>query len=391
MKHLALAFISLILFSCNTKNDSGQDQSRVASENLRLSYAQGFEVTYTEGATWVKVPKPYQGAEKGFTYLLVDKGSEIPEHEADVQVIEVPIDKIVCTSTTHIPLLDYLNETNALVGFPTTDYISSAKMRPRIDSGDVTELGVDKEMNLELLVSTDPDMVMAYTMSSDFGQYKQIQEVDIPVIINAEYLEPHPLGRAEWIKFMALFFNKETMADSVFNAIEAQYNNLKASVKDLEDKPSVLSGVVYGDTWYMPGGDNYASKIIDDAAGYYLWAEDSTSGYLELSFEAVYERAHTADYWIGVGSYKSLDGMKNSDNRYADFEAFKKGNVYTYDARKGAKGGSEFLELGYLRPDLILDDLIKILHTDSLGNEDLFFHGRLPTSENTESHRDDTE
>jgi len=390
MKHLGTAFIFLAILSCNTNSDKEPVESDVESVKLELQYAHGFEVTYSNGATWVEVPKPYQGAEKGFTYLLVDKGSEVPDHEADVQVIEVPIDRIVCTSTTHIPLLDYLDESEALVGFPTTDYISSTTMRKHIDAGNVMELGVDNEMNLELLLSTDPDMVMAYTMSSDFGQYRQIQEADIPVIINAEYLEPHPLGRAEWIKFMSLFFKKEAMADSVFNAIETKYNNLKKSVHEISDKPTVLSGVVYGDTWYMPGGDNYASKIIDDAAGNYLWADDSSSGYLELSFEAVYEKAHHADYWIGVGSYRSLEGMSSTDNRYTDFEAFKNKTVYTYDARKGTKGGSEFLELGYLRPDLILDDLIKILHVDSIGNADLFFHGRL-TTESSETHRDDTE
>ncbi|MEP2771367.1 MAG: ABC transporter substrate-binding protein [Fulvivirga sp.] len=378
MKYWTALFIIVCICSCsNKKNPEEVFNPDSTGSKMELSYASGFEVTYKNGATWVEVPQPFQGAEKGFTYLLVDKGAEIPAHDSDVQVIEVPIDKIVCTSTTHIPLLDYLDESEALVGFPTTDYISSTKMRMRIDAGNVMELGVDNEMNLELLVSTEPDMVMAYTMSSDFGQYEQIQQADIPVIINAEYLESHPLGRAEWIKFMALFFKKESKADSVFSEIEKNYNSLKGSVKGVAEKPTVLSGVVYGDTWYMPGGDNYASKIIDDAAGNYLWADDSSSGYLELSFEAVYEKAHQANYWIGVGSYRSLEGMSSTDNRYTDFEAFKNGNVYTYDARKGAKGGSEFLELGYLRPDLILDDLIKILHKDSISNDDLFFHGQL--------------
>lgn len=60
-------------------------------------------------------------------------------------------------------------------------------------------------MDLERLITLKPDMVMAYLVAADFGQFRKVEELGIPVVINAEYLEPHPLGRAEWIKFMALF------------------------------------------------------------------------------------------------------------------------------------------------------------------------------------------
>ncbi|MTI22081.1 vitamin B12-transporter protein BtuF [Fulvivirga sp. RKSG066] len=378
--HLLL-ILNLFIFGCSQSNNKQSENSverpADALHKTSVKYAEGFTVSYKDGAKWVEVPTPYKNAEQGFKYLLVQKGDPVPKHDADVQVIEVPIEKIVCTSTTHIPLLNHIDETSSLVGFPTLDYISSEKMRQRIDSGKVMELGVDKEMNLELLVSAEPELVMAYTMSNNYGQFKQMQNAGVPVVINAEYIEPHPLGRAEWIKFMALFFNKEKMADSVFSEIERNYTMLKEKVKQAEVNPSVLSGVVYGDTWYLPGGRNYAAKILRDAGGNYIWSEDSSSSYLELSFEAVYEKANDADFWIGVASYESLKSMTASDERYANFEAFKQGNVYTYSARKGAKGGNIFLELGYLRPDLILSDLVKILHPELIEDQELYFHAKL--------------
>jgi len=380
MKRGYLILLIIINWACSApeRNEAAESFDHNPTNNqLKLKYAQGFSVKYNHGATYVEVPKPYQGAKQGFKYLLVEKGEEIPTHEEDVQVIEIPIKSIVCTSTTHIPLLDYLGETDALVGFPTTDYISSEKMRKRIDNGAVTDLGVDKELNLELLTNLNPDLVMAYTMSSDLGQFRQIESAGIPVVINAEYIEPHPLGRAEWIKFMALFFNKEHEADSIFSSIEKKYLSLKSKADSIQQHPTVMSGIVYGDTWFMPGGNNYAAKILKDAGGNYLWSDDLSSGYLERSFEAVYDKAFDADYWIGVGSYGSLDALKSADQRYAQFKPFKEDHVYTYDKRKGAKGGSEFLELGYLRPDLILSDLIKILHPGKLENDSLYFHGKL--------------
>src|SRR5438552_5037960 len=118
----------------------------------------------------MEVGYPYQGAKSGYKYLLGQKGNEIPKHETDVAVITVPIESVVCTSTTHIPLLDYLGETEKLIGFPNTDYISSEKMRKRIDAGKVKDLGMEKGMNIEELFLLKPSMVMGYAMSSDLGQ-----------------------------------------------------------------------------------------------------------------------------------------------------------------------------------------------------------------------------
>jgi iron complex transport system substrate-binding protein len=222
-----------------------------------------------------------------------------------------------------------------------------------------------------------PDMVMGYTMNSDYGQFKKVEELNVPVVLNAEYLEKHPLGRAEWLKYMALFFNKEKEADSIFQSIEKEYLDTKALADGVKNKPTILSGIVYGDTWFLPGGQNYAAKLLRDAGYNYLWSENSSNGFLELSFESVYEKAHDAKFWIGVGSFTSLDEIEKADHRYAKFEPFKNRQVYTSNARKGSKGGSEFLELGYLRPDIILKDLVKIAHPELLPSYELYFHKKL--------------
>jgi iron complex transport system substrate-binding protein len=288
----------------------------------------------------------------------------------------VPLESIVCTSTTHIPHLDYLGVSDKLVGFPSTDYVTSEITRKRIDGGFVKELGVDQGMNVELLYSLKPSMVMGYTMTADLGQLKKIQEMGIPVVINNEYMERDPLGRAEWIKFTSLFFGKEDAADSVFNIIEQEYRNTQALLAGVQQRPSVLYGTVYGDAWFMPGGRNYAATILQHAGTNYLWASDSTTGWLEISFEAVYAKAKNADLWI-VGSFDTFDELKAADKRYAMFKPFETKQVYNYNARKGSKGGNDFLELGYMRPDLILKDLVKIGHPDLLPEHQLYFHKKL--------------
>jgi iron complex transport system substrate-binding protein len=367
----------LIFFGCNRQKTSEITLPSNDSVAVKLKYADGFKVSHLGNDLVVEVTYPFQGATSGYRYLLVPKGEEIPAHDASIRVIRTPVEKIVCASTTHIPLLDYLGESDRLVGFPSLDYISSPKMRRRIEAGSVKELGIDKGINLEVLATLKPDVVMGYTMSGDYGQFKKMEELGIPVVINAEYLEKHPLGRAEWIKFMALFFGKEKQADSVFNAIERSYYETKKIVDTVNNKPTVLSGIVYGDAWFLPGGENYASKILKDAGCNYLWSDDKSNGFLQISFESVYEKAHEADLWIGTGTFKSLAEIKAADVRYAKFKPFLKKQVYTFNARVGEKGGSEFLELGYLRPDIILKDLVKIAHPELLPHYDLYFHAKL--------------
>ena len=369
--YICWLIITCISLGCTSKKETGKAEASVTK------YAEGFRVSNVGESKLVEVISPYQNATSGYQYLLVPNGKEIPPHNESTQVIFVPVKNIVCTSTTHIPLLDYINETDKLIGFPTTDYISSIKMRQRVDAGLIKDLGIDKGMNLEALYSLKPSLVMGYTMGKDLGQLKKIQELKIPVVINAEYLEKHPLGRAEWIKFMALFFGKEKEADSVFNSIEKEYLSTEAIAKEVKIKPTVLSGILYGDAWFMPGGQNYAARLLYDAGCNYLWASDSTSGFLQIGFETVFTRAKQADLWIGVGSFKNLNEIKASEERYSLFKPFREKQVFTYNAREGAKGGSEFLELGYLRPDLILKDLVKIAHPDLLPDYKLYFHKRL--------------
>ena len=376
MKNILLLVILFSLIACQKKQTDSTVTEQIFTKDS-LKYARGFTIEHDDNLTRISVVYPYQGATEGFSYLLVPRTDSIPPHRVNDIVIRTPINTIACTSTTHIPLIEYLNEINTLIGFTSTDLVSSVAARQRIDSGFVKDLGMDKGINLELLTSLQPEVLMGYTMSADYGQFKKIEELGVPVVINAEYLEKHPLGRAEWIKFVAALYDKEREADSIFNIIEKNYITTRAIAQSATVKPTALCGIMYGDAWFLPGGQNYGSTILRDAGCKYLWASDSTNGYLELGFETVFEKANQSDLWFGVGTYSTLKALGEGNHRYKSFKAFKTKQVYNYDRRMGAKGGNEFLELGYLRPDLILNDLVKIAHPTLLPNHELFFYRRL--------------
>lgn len=376
MRPVIGVLLLMLLVGCH-KRENTVLQTYAEPEVTKLGYAEGFRVERVGDARLVEVTYPYQGATEGYRYLLVPRGHAVPEHDASTKVIYTPVRSIACTSTTHVPMLDYLGHSDKLTAFTSTDYISTPAVRARIDQGKVTELGIDKGINLERLALAKPDLLMGYSISSDYAQFRKIEQLGIPVVINAEYLEKHPLGRAEWIKFVALFFDEEKAADSIFNHIEKNYLEAAHLAANVATRPMVLSGVVYGDAWFLPGGQNYAARLLKDAGCAYVWENDASHGFLELSFEAVYEKAHNADLWIGIGAYTSRAAIEAADRRYAKFKPFQTKQLYTSDARKGAKGGSEYLELGYLRPDIILKDLIKIGHPALLPGHALYFHRQL--------------
>lgn len=372
----------LFLTACSVSDERKKAAEPITREpswkhEVVVEYAERFDVTYEKGYKLVTVNKPWRASGARFSYALVDKEAPWPDLPDSIQVIPIPVQKLVCTSTTHLSALEYLGSIERLVGFPSTKYISSENIRQYIDDGSITELGNEAGLNIETLMSLTPDLVIDFAMGNENDNYKVINKIGIPVVINADYMETTPLGRAEWIKFTSLFLNQEKKADSIFNIIRSNYDSLAQLSNAVTNRPTVYSGVVYGDFWYVPGGNNSGSKFLADAQGAYLWSDDPSSGNIPLSFEAVYERAHKADFWLGTGPFNSLSEIRKTDSRYTQFRAFKTGNVYNYNAKMGPKGGNAFLELGYLRPDIILADIIKILHPDLLPGYRLYFYQKL--------------
>ena len=344
-------------------------------EIIRPEYATGFEIEVHPGFSIIRVDRPWNQAESGFRYLLLEQaGREVPPGDFDA-IIKGSPERILCTSTTHLPMLEMLGAGKKLVGFPGTDLISSPYFISRMDS--ITDVGSEKGINIEKVIEIQPDLVITFGTGYSFDQLEALKRTGIPFVIDADYMENHPLGRAEWIRFFGAFLGMGTKADSIFHRIRDEYLSLRSRVPDTPG-PTVLTGVMYGDTWFMPGGRNYAAQFFRDAGAIYLWSENNETGWLELGFESVYDQAYDAQFWVGVASFNSRSEMVGSDHRYGLFAALKRGNVFNYNARIGPGGGNEYLETGYARPDWVLADLIHIFHPELLPGHTLYYYKVLP-------------
>lgn len=370
-----LLLLPLLLFvSCKDI----QETSSILKNNSKqteIKYAKGFSIQNLGNYKTITLSNPWPGAEQEYNYLII-KSDALTNQAVNMDsilgtqnfdaIVRLPVDRIVVTSTTHIPSLDMLGVTDKLVGFPNLDYISSETARGLISSGKIAELGQNEAINTEVLVELEPDLIVSFAVDGTNKSLTTIQKTGIPVLYNSDWTETHPLGKAEWIKFFGLLFGKEKEADSIFNRIESDYLKAKELASQASNKPTVFSGAMYKDIWYMPQGDSWAAQFIADANGEYLWKDSKGTGSLSMSLESVLEKAKTADYWIGPGQFESLEQFKDAHSVYQQFSALQKGNVYTFTKNKGSTGGVIYYELAPNRPDLVLQDIIAILHPELL-------------------------
>jgi len=369
----------LVFAACKNNNHDKKtaETSNVAKETVQIQYAQGFEIEVFVGYKTITLKNPWPGTEKTFKYALVDKGAVLPNEKSFDAVVELPLKRIVVTSTTHIPSLEMLGESEALVGFPSLNYISSEKTRQRISDGKITELGKNEDINTEILIDLAPEAVIGFAIDGNNATFATIEKTGIPVLYNSDWTETSPLGKAEWIKFFGALFNKEKEADSIFKTIETEYLTAKKMASEAKEIPTVINGAMYKDVWYMPQGDSWGAQFIADANGNYLWKDSKGTGSLSLNLESVLEKGHAAEVWIGPGQFTTLEEIKNASKAYTQFKAYKTGRVYTYSMKKGATGGLLYFELAPNRPDLVLKDLIKILHPDLFQGHELYFFNKL--------------
>lgn len=350
----------------------------IASDSKEeIQYAKGLSIHKYKGFSVVKITNPWPEATKEHTYILKEKSGTVPDSLRQFMTISVPIKSIVVTSTTHIPSLEMLGVENSLLAFPNLDYISSEKVRNRIEQGKIKEIGRNQDLNTEIIIAAAPDVIIGYGIDNNNPALDNLQKSGLKVLLNGDWNEQTPLGKAEWVKFFGVLYGLETKANAIFNSIASDYISTSKLALEAKIRPSILCGALYEDQWFMPKGNSWGSIFIKDASANYLWSETKGTGSLALPFETVLEKAKEADIWIGPGQFLSLKEMAETNAHYTQFRAFKNGQVYSYSAKKGKTGGVLYYELAPNRPDLVLKDILKIVHPELLPDYELFFFKKL--------------
>lgn len=366
---------SLSLFTQCKK--ASKATNKIFSEVNIVKHSEGFSIVEYDKFSILKVKNAYPEAKEVYTYVLHKKNAKLPDSLKLYTKIQVPVQKIIVTSTTHIPSIEMLQSENTIVGFPSTHYISSEKTRTLIDNGAIREIGSNQSLNTELILDLNPDIIVGFSVDGDLKTYKNLEKNGQKIIFNADWTEKTPLGKAEWIKFFGVLYDKNNEARTIFSKIEKDYNDAVSLVKNIKIQPTIFAGSIYEDQWYLPQGDSWAALFLKEANGNYLWKDSKGTGSLALSFETVLDKAKDADFWINPGQFTSLDEILKTNSNYKHFKAVQNKSIYTSSSKKGKTGGVIFYELAPNRPDLVLKDIVKILHPEVLPDYELYFFEKL--------------
>ncbi len=347
-------------------------------DKVTLTHSEAWTIEYFDTYKVVTVLTPWLGADQRFQYVLVQCGTPAPEGYPDATLVQVPIRSLITTSSTQLPLLDKLDRLDVLVGHSEFNYVNTPAVRAKIDAGEMVAIGEGAAVNVELAIAAAPDLIMAFSSGDPaYDSHPKLMEAGLTVAFSAVHMEATPLGRVEWVKYMAAFLNEEAQATATFDEIAERYQAMRELTLPLATRPTVFAGIARNGTWSMPGGGHYLARFVEDAGGIYLWADEPSSGSVPLDFEAVYARAADADFWINTSSWQSLADALAVDPRFADFAAFQAARIYNNNARLNEQGGNDYWEGGLANPDVVLADLVKILHPDLLPDHQLVYYRHL--------------
>ncbi|MFY0627508.1 MAG: ABC transporter substrate-binding protein [Reichenbachiella sp.] len=363
-------YFHLVVFICSCS----QHKKTINSDNSNiLTFSE--QIVIEEYGAYHLVKLKDQNAWTEFVLYNTSIPDHIDQNNSLVK-IKVPVESIVSNSTTHLSFLEALGSMKILKGFAQTNFISSQLIIERVENGDIIEIGNNTQLNVEEIININPQLVLTSGMQGKNGLKTQLNSMGINIMGIADFSENSLLGKTEWIKFFGYLVGKEERAIDIFNEKVFAYDSLKKLVEP-NLLPKVMSGSLYGGNWFLPGGENYNATLIAESGGFYLWSDDKESGWLNLDFEVVYEKAHDADVWIGAASFSSLKEMNDVDERYSNFKAFKQSEIYTYTGRVNKAGANDYFESGNMNPDRILADHIKILHPEILPNYELYYYTKL--------------
>jgi len=369
-------FLILILacfcFSCTSKN--AKQEVVQLSDSLKLNYAQGFSIRYFADYKEVIVFSPWvKGTVYARYYLVKDAKTKTP---TDGTKIKIPLQTLASTSVTHFEFLNLLGELNTITAVCSPNIIYNKEINKRIGEGKLTDLGDAFNINVEKTLQLKPEAVMmsGYNQNDPYAQ--RVSQAGIPVVFNNEWMETSLLARAEWIKFVGAFYGKEKQADSIFAAVDKRYNDIKAKAAAVKKKPNIMAGSNFRGTWYMPSGHNFMGKLFADAGCNYFYANDTTAGSLPLNVETVLKNFSETDVWLNC-NFNSITELVNADAKHAFFRPVKLKQVYSFNKRLLPSTANDFWESAVARPDLLLSDVIAILHPELLPGYELVYAKKL--------------
>lgn len=401
-RYLLWALLALAITSCQGGKTAAGDGD--GGDTVKMKYAQlltivkhGGEYAEHDGEyAEVTIANPWKEGTLLHRYILVPKGEEGNKTVARLAMqrsagarcvtdtVRTPVENSAVFTSPHCQLLYELGCGQAIRGVCDLDYINIQDVKKRAasagnhgSSSAIADCGSSMAPDIERIIALKPEAILVSPFENS-GGYGKLDKLHIPLIEVADYMEASPLGRAKWMKFYGMLFEKsdakdskteissskagifQSKADSLFAKIEKEYLNLKAAAKKLPAGLSVLTERKTGSVWYVPGGQSTIGILLKDANARYIFSEDQHSGSLAMSPEQILAKAKNIDVW----AFKYFGGKPLSRSQllqeyagYKSLAAFGSSRIYQVDT-----SCEPYFEITSFHPEVLLREFILLSH-----------------------------
>lgn len=370
-----LSICCLTLLFLTACQGGGKSASRYVDGNpLDLRYAQRLSIVEHDSFTLATLRDPWDTTRILHRYLLLPAGWPVPSHLPEGTLLRTPLNHSLVYTSVQCSLLRDLKADHAIAGVCDLSYIDLPSIHQGVSQGRIMDCGSGMNPDIERIIALHPDAILLSPFENS-GGYGRLEQLGIPLIECADYMETSPLGRAEWMRFYGRLFGCAHRADSLFAAVEARYLALKARADSTTQRPLVMMELKSSSAWYVPGGQSTTGILCRDAGARYVFANDTHSGSIPLSFETVFSRACDADYWLfkyNRPQAMTYDALEADFAGYAAFRPFRQRQIYACHT-----GQVPFYEETPFSPDLLLSDMLHIFHPEIAASDTLHYFCRL--------------
>ena len=296
-------------------------------------------------------------------------------------------DKIVSLSAIHTGMLAELGLAKSIVGVESKQYIAHPAIYSSTLLDSVQELAPDGPVIPEKLANLKPQILIGYVFNiQEKNTIERIAKNHFPVIWANNHLEPHPLGRAEWIVAMGWLLGKSKESANVFKGISKEYLAIakQAAEADQEKKsttgsnrskvqPTVMMNIPYNGQWFVPQGQSYMSQFILDAGGMPITLQPEGSGSNMVGLEKALQAMKLADIWINTDNCNTRKCLTEMEPRVMNVKALQGNRVFNFNKKLNSNGSNSYWDLGCIFPNLVLRDLYNIIQNDT---QSMYFYQR---------------
>ncbi len=342
---------------------------------IQNKYATGYSIKRYKGFYLLTIKKTWDKASKPQHIFLVENSLFFPSTCQNYFNIKIPVKKVASLSTTHLPAIDLLGELKTVAAFSNLKFAFNEEIKKSEKAGEVFELG--SPPSSERLLALKPDVIFSYaTTDPKVEGLGSLISLKLPLVFISEFREKHPLARAEWIKVFGVIYNKLDLAKKKFREIEAKYNEVTEVALQTRPKKRVLIGELSKGVWKAPGGASDLITLITDAGGEYLWSNDKSESTININVEKVLVDSAVAEVWLPHNmSLTKSDLLKNE--LYKKLNITENISIYNNVSRLTESGGNDYWETALMRPDLLIQDLLKVFHPILIPGHDLIWYKQL--------------